>query len=108
MGTCYRITIPAWIPPTVNELLRGTRRDRIRLAKEARQLVGGYALQAQVPPASCKRRVRLVIILPRGRRFPDVDAPFKSTLDALVACGVLRNDSHVWAELAPVRYVRGT
>src|SRR5437868_6189827 len=100
----YIIKIPNWHPPSLNTLLRGTRRQRIRLAQEARQLVRGYTLLARVPPAAGRRRVQLELVLEKGRRRPDVDASWKALL---VACGALRDDGPLWCELGPVAYARG-
>lgn len=56
--------------------------------------------------ADKKRSVQLEIILKPKQRAADGDAYWKSSLDALVACGQLMNDSHVWCELLPVKYSR--
>jgi hypothetical protein len=103
----YSITIPAWVPPTANQLFRGTVRQRIKLGKACREMVGWYTLLARVPPAEGKRRVTLRLVLPKGRRFPDVDSLWKGLLDALVCAGALKGDSHLWGELAPVQFGRG-
>ena len=106
--TLYTITIPRWLPPTANQLMRGKLRDRIKLGKAARQMVGWYWWESKHRLATGKRRVGLRVTAGPGRRFGDADAYWKSVLDALTACGAIRTDSHLWVELSPVEFVRGT
>ncbi len=54
------------------------------------------------------RRVHLAITLKKGQRAPDTDAFWKSTLDALVATRLLKDDSRTWCVLDPVEFQRGT
>ncbi len=98
------IVIPNWHPPTCNQLFRGRLKMRIRLGKDAREMIGYYALKAQVPHATGKRRVTLWIILGPRQRGSDVDAYWKATLDALKAARLIVDDSRQWCELAPVQF----
>jgi Holliday junction resolvase RusA-like endonuclease len=74
------------------------RRDRQWLALACRN--------AEVKPASGKRRVSLTVLLAKGTRRRDPDAWWKSILDALVHARALLNDSGAWVELGPVKDVR--
>src|SRR5262245_1377474 len=96
----HQLVIPQFVPTPLNQLMRGRRRDRIRLAKGDRELVGYYARLSGIPPATGKRRVSVEATMP-GRR-PDPDAILKSLLDALVAAELLRSDSSRWCQLGDV------
>ena len=101
----HELVIPAFVPTPLNRLMRGRRRDRIRLAKGDRDLVVYYARSSGIPPARCKRRVSVRVSMP-GRR-PDPDAILKSLLDALVAAKLLRTDSSRWCQLGDVTIDHG-
>lgn len=107
MTVLHPLCISNWHPATINQLLKSVR-DRIRLKKADRNMVFYMAKELKVPRATGKRRVHLTIIMKPKQRGADPDAYNKSLLDALVHAGLLRNDSHQWAEIAPVRYERGT
>jgi hypothetical protein len=100
------LTIPGWVPATVNQLLRSVR-GRIRLKKADREVVAVYARLSGIPRATGQRRVGLTIVLGRGQRGCDGDAPWKSLLDSLVSAGLLVDDAPAWCELAPVKFRRG-
>jgi hypothetical protein len=102
----WTIVINRWHPPTLNELTRGKLRARIRLGKSARNMIAVHALLAGVEPAEGKRRVTLHLALGPGRRGADVDAYLKALLDGLKDCRAIRDDSHHWCEIAPIRYAR--
>ena len=105
----WRIEIPRWHPTDLNTLLNASIRKRARLKRLDREMVLAYTLLCRVPPANKrKRRVLMTYVRGRGQRgpFPDVDALWKSTLDALVAARALHDDSDVWAEILPVRFDR--
>jgi hypothetical protein len=105
--TTHELTLPDYHPPTLNQLTRGTRRDRIALGVEVRQMVGAYCYLQKVRLATGKRRVTIIITLAKGQRAADVDAYHKGILDALRCAGLLRDDSRQWCELAPVQFERG-
>jgi hypothetical protein len=102
----YEVEIPDWLPATVNQLLRGVR-QRIRLKKSDRSIVGGYLLQARLPPPAGPRRVSLRLTLGPRDRPGDVDAYWKSTLDALVQAGALLGDDVRSCQLGAVEISRG-
>lgn len=98
------IEIPDYLPPTINQLMRGRIKARIRLGKSARNMIAVYAILAKVTPAEGKRRVTLRLGLGPRRRGADVDAYWKALLDGLKDCRAIRDDSRHWCELAPVEY----
>lgn len=104
--TAFTLSVPL-PPPTLNSLMRGKRRDRIRLSKEFRRAVGLAALADQIPRATGKRRVTITVILGPRQRGADPDAFFKSTGDALKHAGLLMDDDRHGVEWAPVQYERG-
>jgi len=99
--------IPDWHPAKLNALYAGHWARRARLKKADRELVGIYARQAAIPPATGKRRVQLVLTLAPRQRAGDPDAYWKSMLDALTATGLLVDDNRQHVELAPVEFERG-
>jgi hypothetical protein len=103
----YRLTLPAWHPTPVNRLVGAHFGTRARRKRHDRELVAAHALAAGIPRATRRRRVQLCITLGPRQRAADPDAYWKSTLDALVACGQLVNDSRQWVELGPVTFARG-
>ncbi len=100
----WTIDIPHWHPARLNDLL-GHWAKAARLKKGDRELVAHYA--KGVPTAKGKRRIGLRITLGKGERGGDVDAFWKSSLDALRHCGVIKDDSKEWTEITPVAYDRG-
>lgn len=99
--------IPGWRSATVNQLMRRTVQVRCRLARIDREIVAYYARKQSIPKATGKRRVALEIVLTGRQQESDADAPWKSTLDSLVSCGLLRGDKVQDVELGGVRYSRG-
>lgn len=103
----WRIVIPDYRPPTVNQFYGRHWRIRHRLGKEAKQVVAHYARLAGVPPATGRRRVALEVTLAGRQRESDPDSYQKLLLDALVACGALVDDSAAWVEWGGVAHSRG-
>lgn len=98
MNKKYQIVIPHYTPPLLNQLLGAHWSKGAKLKQECANLVNVYARFCRVPQAVGKRRVSLAFVgWPRGR-LPDPDAFWKATLDALVVCGMLRDDSQKWCE----------
>jgi hypothetical protein len=102
----YRLIIPGWLPATVNQLLKSVK-ARIRLKKADRQIVSAYARMANIPPAVVRRRVSLHLTLMPRVTAADVDAYWKSLLDALVYAGLIVDDNRQHCELGEVTYDRG-
>lgn len=103
----HTLRIERWQPATVNSWDGRHWRVRAKLKAIDREMVGVYARQQDIPRATTKRRVQFTLILGPRMSGIDVDAPLKSGLDALVACGLLVDDSKEWAEVPPVQYERG-
>lgn len=101
----HLIAIPGFRPALLNELVGVHRFQAHRRKKRDREMIGVYSILAGVPRATGRRRVSLEIAGP-FRRLPDPDAPWKSVLDALVACAMLRDDGAAWCELGSVTYLR--
>lgn len=91
----------------LNELLHSFR-GRIGRKRRDRELVAEWAANAGIPAATGKRRVRLTVVLAPRQRGGDPDGYQKSLGDALVHCGLLRNDSARWVEWTPIEYARGS
>jgi Holliday junction resolvase RusA-like endonuclease len=93
--------LPNYSPISQNELQEAHWAARARMKKSDMEIIAYYAtLQGLMggPLPDCKRRVELRFVVPKGKRRCDGDNVKKSLLDALVACGLLRNDSPVWCE----------
>lgn len=100
----YQVRVEKWHPATTNQLMKSVG-ARIRLKKRDRKVIGDFLrVEARVPMAAGKRRVGLKIHLEPGQRRADPDSYWKSLLDALVAHGLLKNDSPEWCEILPVEY----
>jgi Holliday junction resolvase RusA-like endonuclease len=100
----YIVRINQWHPATTNQLMKSVG-ARIRLKKRDRKVVGDFLrVEARIPMATGKRRVGIKIHLEPGQRRADPDSYFKSLMDALVAHGLLKNDSPDWCEVSPVEY----
>jgi hypothetical protein len=100
--------LPDFLPTPLNRLTRGKLRDRIRLGKGDRELIGCYARQQGLHrlERSVRRRVSLHLVLPAGRRAPDPDSVWKGILDSCKHAGILVDDGPRWLELGTVRYSR--
>jgi hypothetical protein len=107
LSKTWVLTVPNWHPCPLNKLIgchHGT--AHARRAADQRRLADEMAL-AGVPEARCRRRVSLRVVLGPRQRACDPDAFWKSTLDALVACRRLVDDSRTWCELGTVEFDRG-
>ena len=102
----HTFAVPKWHPAKTNELMKVARHwyYASKRKKSDRDLVGWYG--REVPKATGKRLVQLHVTLKPRQRQADVDDFFKSCLDALVACGLLVDDSPKWCQLAPTTYSR--
>ncbi len=102
----YVIHIPNWHPHRLNQLLKVHWSDAGRMKAGDMQMIASYGHKAGVTKATGKRRVEMTITLGKGQRGGDNDAYFKSTLDALVRLGYLKDDNRQWLDLEPVKYER--
>ena len=84
-------------PPTINELLGDWRRSG-RLKKKCVNVMWASCLEQKLVKATCKRMVSIIITTAKRGRRCDPDAYYKSTLDALVKCNMLVDDSSQWCE----------
>lgn len=105
--TTHILTLPGFTPTPLNRLMRGRRRDRIRLAKADHDLVCYYAREQGIAKAECPRRVSVEITVAPGQRRCDPDGVWKGLLDSLVAARLLVNDSARWVQLGDVTWGRG-
>lgn len=96
----HSVFIPTWHPTRLNELLRF--HWAIAAQRKKRDAATIAHFFRNTPKALGKRRVTLEIVLQKRQRAGDVDAYFKSLLDALVGCGQLIDDNHKHCELAPI------
>lgn len=104
----WYLFIPAWRPPSLNELLAMHWAKRGRIKKAAYELVGMLAMLAGIPKALGKRAVRLDIRLDKGMKRYDDDNAKKVILDALVKNGLLKNDSPTWLRDDGITWSRGS
>lgn len=104
-GGVYRIVIPNWRPPTLNQLMRGKVKTQIALSKACKAMVAGYG--REVPRAGGKRKVSLLIELEGRQKEMDADAPWKGLLDALVFCGLLIDDHSRYVQFGEFEQCRG-
>lgn len=98
----HAFTIPGYLPPTLNVLIRSHWSARARKGRECKHLVLAYSGIARTPQATGKRRVSLAFVSRRGERAADHDARLKLLLDALVFAGLLVDDSPQWCELGRI------
>lgn len=98
------LTIPGRMPPTLNQLMRGKIKVRIRLGREWREVVREHAVGMR--PAVGKVRATIYVMLPKAVRAVDPDSLFKALGDSLVSARLLRGDSHLWVEWGKVQFLR--
>jgi hypothetical protein len=132
----HTLTIPRWLPPTINALMFGSVRRRIKLTKECKEFVATYAQPHVcdkckgegrvycpgnalmmfcecnggyvygIPKAKGKRRVTLKLILGRRNKTRDKDSSHKAVLDALKTASLIVDDSPEWCECTPLEQER--
>lgn len=81
--------------------------SRTRLKSADREQIGTALKVYGVPKADGKRKVSILIVLPKGKRACDPDALHKSLLDALVQSGGLVNDSKDWMSFTEPVFAKG-
>lgn len=100
------IIIPGWHPTPLNKLREVHWSVARNMKRFDAQMIGVYAMG--LDRAKGRRLVDLEIVYPPGKRRHDEDAFWKTTLDALVACRMLINDSTIWCKTGTVTLIRGT
>ncbi len=103
----HTFRIPHEQPPTLNSLMRGKIKDRIRLSRDWETAITLACRGSGIPEATTKRRVTITVVLGYRQRGADPDAYFKAVGDGLVRCGRLKGDSRRHVEWMPVQYERG-
>lgn len=104
MADKITVKIPNWRPALLNEIM-GHWTVSAKRKKADRNIVRTYL--HHLKPAITKRRLTVTIVLGKGQRAFDVDAPWKSLLDAIVISGQLVDDSGKWVEIMPLKFERG-
>jgi hypothetical protein len=103
----HTLSLAGFRPPSLNRLLRMHWAARLRLGRQVKQLVGLERLAQGLPKAGGRRRVSVLVEVAGPGGLPDPDGTLKLLLDALVACGLLIDDSARWCECAPPAVRRG-
>lgn len=104
----YVITIPQWKPVSVNKFRNPYARHGLK-KKDAATIHKQCLLVDKIPAAKGKRKVDTHIILKSGKGRPiDPDNVLKSLLDALVKCGMLKDDSDKWCDWTKPTLEKGT
>ena len=106
-GGLWTMRILDWMPTPLNRLLGQHWGKASRCKRDDAAEIRIAMASQHVPPATTKRRLTVLVVLPPKRRAPDPDALTKSLADALVHAGALKNDSHLWVEHGPVQFARG-
>jgi hypothetical protein len=101
------VRIDNWMPAPLNQYTNKHWAVRKRAKDGDADVVALYCRTHGVTVATVKRRLRVLVVLPKGKRACDPDAIQKSLGDALVRYGALKIDSRFWVEWAPVEFVRG-
>lgn len=103
----YTLAIPGWSPTPLNRLIGCHWGTAAKRKAHDRDILGTAVVSYCVLPAFRRRRVSLMVVLPKGKRATDPDSLWKSTLDALVHHGAIKNDNKEWVELGKVEFARG-
>ncbi len=106
-GTWF-VHIPNWHPTRLNQLLNSHWAVAARYKRHDADIIAASVLGAGVPKADrSRRRVSVEIVLGPRQRGGDPDCYWKSLLDGLVKCGLLKDDSKEWLECGEVIFSRG-
>ncbi len=101
-GTTW-IPISGWRPASNNEMAKGVK-TKVRLKKRDRAIVCESARLAELPGATGKRRLSILIRVPPNQRRWDEDAFWKSTQDACVHADLLIDDGPLYYTMGTMRY----
>lgn len=105
--TMHILDLPAFTPPSVNKAMFASVKQRSRIQRGTRDIIGCEARRQGIPLATCKRRLSLVVTLGKGQRKLDRSNVFKVVEDALVCTGLLVDDTDRWVEHGNVTWERG-
>lgn len=101
------LTIPDYIPPSLNAMFRVHWARRRIVKRECYDLIAGHAIEQGIGQATGKRRVTVKLTLAGRRQVRDGDSTFKAVLDGLVKAGLLLDDGPAFCELMPLIQERG-
>jgi len=93
-------------PPTINKLLE-CRWSAAKLKKACVNVMWQSCLEQKLVKATGKRMVSIIITTAKRGRRCDPDAYYKSTLDALVKCNMLVDDSSQWCDFSSTMITAG-
>lgn len=99
-----QLTFTGWQPCKLNTLINLHWAERGRRKVADYQVVATTAFQQGLTRANGKRRVSLIIRHRKGVKPVDPDSYWKVIADALVKCGLLKDDSGEWMESGSVSY----
>lgn len=102
----HTLTLPNYLPPTLNTLLRKHWSKRHKATNEAATMCVLEARNQNVPVATVKRKVSFIFRQSKGK-LADHDARLKVALDMLVGSRLLVDDSPAWLDSVSVRSERG-
>ena len=97
----------SYLPCSLNRLMRMSWVVRRKILFNEASEVRIAAFQQDIPRATGKRRVSVVLVLGPHNRQRDGDNCLKSLLDALVKAGLLVDDSPQWCDWMPPVFERG-
>jgi hypothetical protein len=106
LNPCQCLWIPDWCPALINEWEGRHWGIKAKLKKSDREIVGFYFSESGMRKASGPRRLSIKLILAKGKRLPDSDAPLKSARDSLKQCGAILDDTPALCYQGPVEYAR--
>jgi Holliday junction resolvase RusA-like endonuclease len=93
----YELFIPGWRPVSVNRLI-GFHFGKIKKLKDKDKVaLAASFLVSGIPRAKGRRRVGMTLFFPGKSKRGDSDNYNKSARDAMVACGMIVDDSDKWA-----------
>lgn len=102
----WRIVIPGWHPTLLNRLTGASVGHATGMKRKDADVLFAHLIGV-VPEATGKRRVRLTLVYPKGKQWPDKDNVWKSLLDGLVKIGALVDDSGEWLDSAEPMFETG-
>ena len=101
------LTVPNYLPPTKNTLLRLHWSKQTKIKRECKALIAAHAIEQGIVKANWKRRVTVKLTLAGRAKERDGDSSFLTVLDALTEAKLILDDSPKWLELMPLEQERG-